>query len=473
MESRSQLLFTTVLSTALIAGAISCTQPQGAGGAPTGKGGGKKGGDVPVVVAKSIHKDVPIDLDVIGNVEASVTVSIKPQIGGELRSAQFREGDFVAKGDPMFEIDRRTITAQIDQATANLARSEAMLRQAQANLAKDMSQAEYLRSQASRTDELVKQGIVSKEAGQQATSQAQAQKELTDADRAAIESARADIAANRATVENLKVQLGFTTIRAPISGRTGTLLVKPGNIVSANTTELVTINQIQPVNVTFAVPESQFQKIASRFGKEKISVVAAPPDEGQPDPTGHGGIGGPHTGTLIFIENTVDPATGTIRLRASFPNEDRKMWPGQFVRVRMRLGVVDQAVVVPNQAVQSGQDGTFIYVVGANNVVESRPVTVGLRSGTEMVISKGLNAGETVIIDGALRLAPGMRVSPRPPGGGRGPGGGKGGDKSPTAAAPSEANAPPATAEPGAGASGSGGGGEGKGRRGGGKKKSE
>ncbi|MFO0280312.1 MAG: efflux RND transporter periplasmic adaptor subunit, partial [Acidobacteriota bacterium] len=373
--------------------------PRAASG-PSGGKGGKKGGDVPVVVTKAVTKDVPMDLDVIGNVEASSTVSIKPQVSGELRGAFFREGDFVKTGDKMFEIDRRTLTAQLDQAMANLARSEAQLRQARANLAKDMAQADYLRSVAQRNEMLMKEGIASKEQNAQAAAQALAQKELTEADRAAIESARAEIAANQATIDNLKVQIGFTTIVAPLTGRTGTLLVKPGNIVSANATELVTISQIQPVNVSFAVPESQFQRIASRFGKERIAVFAAQQDSSEP----------PSAGVLTFLESTVDAATGTLRLRASFANPERKMWPGQFVRVRMRLGMVEGAVVVPNQAVQTGQDGSYVYVVKADRGVENRPVTLGVRSGMELVIAKGLAEGETVVTEGQLRIAPGLMV---------------------------------------------------------------
>lgn len=394
---------------------LSACGQQPATTGPKGPGGRKGGGDVPVVIAKATTKDVPIDLDVIGNVEASSTVTIKPQVSGELKTALFKEGEFVKAGDPMFDIDNRSLIAQISQATANLARSEAQSRQATATLAKDVAQAEYFKSVAVRNEQLVREGIVSKEQNLQSISQAEAQKEAAAADRAAIESTRADIAANKATIDNLKVQLGFTVIRAPITGRTGTLLVKPGNIISANSTDLVTIVQIQPVNVTFAVPESQFQKIANRFGKEKIPVTASSQDT--PD--------APHQGLLNFIENTVDASTGTLRLRASFPNADRKMWPGQFVRVRMRLGTLENAVVVPNQAVQTGQDGNFIYVVKEDRSVENRPVTTGARNGQELVITKGLSVGETVVTEGQLRIAPGIKVTPRIPGAGGRKGDGK------------------------------------------------
>lgn len=410
-------LFIAVLSVSALFSS-SCSQ-QGAPAAKGGGKGGKKGGDVPVVTVKASTKNVPIDLDVIGNVEASSTVSIKPQVSGELKAAFFQEGDFVKVGDKLFEIDRRMVLAQLDQAMANLARSEAQLRQATATLAKDVAQADYLDSVARRNEMLMKEGIASKEQGAQAAAQAQAQRELTDADRAAIESSRADIAANKATIDNLKVQLSFATISAPISGRTGTLMVKPGNIVSSNTSELVTISQIQPINVSFAVPESQFQRISSRYGKEKIPVFSSQ-QEGDESPS---------VGALSFIESTVDSTTGTLRLRATFPNTDRKMWPGQFVRVRMRLGMVENALVLPNQAVQTGQDGSFVYIVKEDRTVENRPVTLGPRSGNDMVISKGVTPGETVVTEGQLRIAPGIKVMTRPAGGG----GRKGADKAPAA----------------------------------------
>jgi len=409
---RYRLVFLSLLASSLLS-LISCNQ-QAAPAA--GKGGKKGGGEIPVVIAKSVLKDVPIELDVIGNVEASSLVSIKPQVSGELKAAFFKEGDFVKAGDKLFEIDKRMVSAQLDQATANLARSEAQLRQATANLARDMAQADYLQSVSKRNEMLMKEGIASKEQGAQAAAQALAQKELTDADRAAIESTRADIAANKATIDNLKVQLSFTTIVAPITGRTGTLLVKPGNIVSANSSELIQISQIQPVNVSFAVPESQFQKIASRYGKEKIPVIATSQDSSDP----------PSVGVLNFIESTVDATTGTLRLRATFVNAEKKMWPGQFVRVRMRLGILEAAVVVPNQAVQTGQDGSYVYVVKADRSVENRPVTLGVRNGNELVIAKGLAEGETVVTEGQLRIAPGLKVNPRVPGAGGRKGGGEG-----------------------------------------------
>jgi multidrug efflux system membrane fusion protein len=404
--SKSALFF--LILAALAAGIAGC----GRGADPSdpkAKGAGKKGGgDVPVTVVAAARQEVPIELNIIGNVEASSTVSIKPQLSGELVKVLFREGDFVTAGQPLFEIDRRTLEAQLALATANLARSEAQNRQAQANLQKDLAQAKYLQDYALRIANLAKEGVFSKEQAEQSAAQAQAQQELTSADRAAIESTKADQAANRATIENIKVQLGFTTIKAPINGRSGTIPVKQGNIVTANQTELTAILQVEPVFVSFAIPESQLRQVAPRFGKEKIEVFATLQDGTEP-----------HTGLLTFYENSVDPTTGTLKLRATFPNSDHKMWPGQFVRVRMRLGTIPDAIVLPNQAVQTGQDGQFVYVVKSDQRAESRPITTPVRSGQLLVVSSGLEAGETVVLEGQLRLTPGARVSIRTPGGDR------------------------------------------------------
>lgn len=394
--------------TVLVLLSAGCQQKDGASaaekGAPAPKsaGKGKKGaggGPVPVIVANATRRDVPVEVEVIGNVEASSVVMIKPQVSGELVRVLFREGDFVRKGDPLFEIDRRALEAQIQQAQANLSRSEAQLRLSEANLGRSRAQAEYLREQAKRYAQLTKEGVISKEQNDQAISSAKAQDEMVSADQAAIESSRADVAANRALIENLKVQLSFTYLKSPITGRTGTLLIRQGNIVSANTTDLVQINQLEPVFVSFAIPEAQLKGVATHYGKSRIPVFAVPQDGGETK-----------QGLLTFFENTVDVATGTIRMRATFPNPDHKLWPGEFVRVRMRLGANANAIVVPNQAIQTGQDGQFVYVVKADRTVEARQVTVSTRSGEDVVISTGLTSGETVVTEGQLRLIPGMQV---------------------------------------------------------------
>ncbi len=416
---------------------FSCKQAETQAGGPPAPGGpggkgapGKKGGgDVPVVVAKAAQREVPLEVEVIGNVEASSTVTIKPQVSGELVKVFFREGDFVTAGQPLFEIDRRSLEAQLAQAQANLTRAEALNRQAQANVGKSQAQLRYLQDQATRYAQLAKEGVVSREQNEQVMANSRAQLETVAADQASIESSRADIAAQRALIRNLEIQLGFTTIKSPINGRTGTLLVKAGNIVAANTTELVQINQLQPVFVSYAIPEAQLRMVEGRFGKERIPVFAAPQDGGNTA-----------EGQLTFFENTVDASTGTIRLRGTFPNPNRKLWPGEFVRVRMRLGSDANAIVVPNQAVQTGQEGQFVFVVKEDRSTEMRPVKVGPRSGEEMVITSGLRPGETVVTEGQLRLAPGMRVVVRD---GRGAPGGKGGRKGREGAPPSDGGSGP------------------------------
>lgn len=375
--------------------------------------GGKKKGDMaaPVTVARAVQRDVPVEVQVIGNVEAYSTIAVRSQVGGELTKVSFKEGDYIRAGDLLFSIDRRQLEAQLSQAEANYAKAKASLGQSQANLGRDTAQQQYLQSQAERFGRLVKEGVLSKDQGEQAFSSAAAMQETINADQAAIESAKADIAATKAAVENLRVQLTYTEIRSPINGRTGNLMVKQGNLVAANSVDLVTINQIQPIYVTFAVPEQQLRAVKTYMAQGKLLVTATPQD----DPSGK------ETGFLTFVDNTVDQATGTIKLKGTFQNEDRKLWPGQFVRVVLRLTTQPNAIVVPNQAVQSGQDGSYVYVVKQNSTVEVRAVTAGARVEEDLVIENGLQAGETVVTEGQLRLSPGARVRVRQdrPGGAR------------------------------------------------------
>jgi multidrug efflux system membrane fusion protein len=385
--------------------------PPGSGG-KGGKGKGGKRGDaaVPVTVAKAVAKDVPVEIRVIGTVEPYSTVSIKPQVAGQLQTAHFHEGEFVRQGQLLFSIDPRTYEAQMRQIEANIARDEAAMRQAQANLSKDRSQEQYARSQAARYEQLAREGIFSKEQNEQMQASAKAAAEAVQADLAAIESAKAQMVANHAALDAQKVMVSYTKIYAPISGRTGAISVKAGNILVAAATELTTINQVQPVYVTFAVPEQNLGAIRQLAG-QKLTVHATPED----------GSGAQQSGAFAFFDNTVDSSTGTIRLKATFPNENRALWPGQFVRVVLELGRRANAVVTPNQAVQSSQDGPFIYVVKQDRTVEQRAVTPGERLDQEIVIEQGLRPGETVVVEGQLRLVPGARVQirdgSRPPGG--------------------------------------------------------
>ena len=400
-------------------------------GGKKGRGGrGDGGGPVPVVATKVTQRSVPIEVTAVGNVEAYSTINMVPQIGGQLTEVFFHEGDFVKKGAKLFTIDPSPIEAQVAQAEANLSRDEALLAQSEANLAKDVVGEKYARDQAARYAQLFAQGIVSKEQGDQLASTADSLTAGVRADRAAAESIKAQMRADQAAIRNLKVQLGYTTIYSPIDGRTGNLTVKPGNVVAANTSSLMSITQVQPIYATFSVPETHLSAIRRYMAQGRLSVEATPQD---------GSSSRAAQGQLTFVDNNVDSTTGTIKLKGTFPNAENTLWPGEYVNVVLRMAVQQNALVVPNQAVQTGQDGTYVYVVKDDRTVEMRPVTSSLRVDQDLVIDKGLAEGETVVTEGQLRLSPGSRVQiggPNGPGGrggraGRGGGrngGGQGGD---------------------------------------------
>lgn len=373
------------------------------GGGKGGRGRGGEQGPVPVVVAMVSERTVPINIDVIGNVEAYSTISVKPQVSGQLTKVSFQEGDYVKKDDLLFTIDSRPYEAQLNQLEANIARDTAALSQAQANLERDTANAKYAQTQAGRYQQLFEAGVVSKEQTDQMRSSSDALSQTIMADKAAIQSAQAQIVASKAAVESAKVMLSYTTIRSPITGRTGNLTVKQGNVVAANTTELMNIAQVEPIYVTFSVPESQLGDIKRYMAQGKLIVTATPQDDSSQRETGY----------LSFIDNTVDATTGTIKLKGTFENTARKLWPGQFVRVTLQLTTRPNAVVVPNQAVQTGQDGQFVYVVKDDRTVEMRPVVTSTRVDQELVVDSGLQPGETIVTEGQLRLAPGSRVQVR------------------------------------------------------------
>ena len=400
LTKKASKLPAAILTLAAVCILSGCNNSSVKAGGPGGRGRGGEGGPVPVVVATVSQKDVPINVDVIGNVEAYSTISVKAQVGGELTKVSFHEGDFVKKGDLLFTIDGRPLEAQLSQAQANLARDTAALSQAQANLARDIANEKYAQDQAKRYRGLFDQGVVSREQADQMASSADALSQTVLADKAAIESARAQIVADKAAVENVQVQLNYTTIQSPINGRTGSIAVKQGNVVAANTTELMTITEVQPIYVTFSVPEAQLGDIKRYMGQGQLPVHAA----SQAD------AGVQESGVLTFIDNSVDATTGTIKLKGTFQNEDNKLWPGEFVRVTLGLTTRPHATVVPNQAVQTGQDGQFVYVVKRDRTVEMRPVVTGTRVDQELVIDRGLEPGETVVTEGQLRLTPGSHV---------------------------------------------------------------
>jgi membrane fusion protein, multidrug efflux system len=408
----------------LVAPSVSCSRTDASAasadrsGGGRGRGGGGDGGAVPVTTAAVQQRDVPVEVAAIGNVEALETVSVRSQVTGVVTEVLFHEGDFVKKGDHLFTIDRRPYEAMLEQAGANLSRDRALLAQAEAQLAKDKANSDYVLLTSQRNFELLERGIVSKDMAQQAQAQSAADIAAVRADEAAIESARAELGAQRAAVDNAEVQLAYTVIRSAINGRTGNLTMKPGNLATANTSELTTIAQVEPVYVTFAVPATRLATIRERQGKEPLSVSATPQDEDTEAAKG----------ALVFVDNSVDTTTDTIKLKAQFDNADHRLWPGEFARVSLRLGMLTKALVVSNEAVQTGQDGPFVFVVKADSTVEQRPVTITLRINDDVVIGRGLEAGETIVTEGQLRLEPGSRVQQGGTAGGRGGAGGDGRD---------------------------------------------
>jgi membrane fusion protein, multidrug efflux system len=416
------------LAAAALAGTISCSK-SAAGADAAGKGPGGRGGGpvVPVVLGRVTQKDVPIDIAAIGNVEAFSTISVRSQVTGALVDVHFVEGDLVKTGDVLFTIDRRPYEAALQQAEANLTRDQALLKQAEAQLGKDVANSDYVQAGADRQAQLLNRGLISKDQAEQANAAAGASGATLTADRAAIESAKAQLAAQQATVQTARLQLDYTTIKSPINGRTGNLAAKAGNLVTANSTELTTITQVAPIYVTFAMPAVHLQDIKRHLATGDLSVVATPQDS----------AGQPVTGKLAFMDNAVDAATDTIRLKAQFANDDRGLWPGQFARVSLRIATLEHATVVPTQAVQTGQDGQFVFVVKADSTVEQRTVTTGPAAGDLTVITNGLQPNESIVIEGQLRLEPGTKVTRADPktgeaspnGAGRGGRGGRGGGR--------------------------------------------
>jgi membrane fusion protein, multidrug efflux system len=403
--SQASKLLGVLVAAILLAGCGSAPTEVGDSGKGKGKGKGKNagGGPVPVEVAKATLKNVPVDIQVVGNVEAYSVVSVRAQTGGMLNEVRFKEGDYVKKGDLLFVIDPKPLEGQMNSAKANLSKSMALLKQAEATLARDTASANYARDQADRYQKGVDQGVFAKEQAEQLKSAAAAQMQILEADRAAINSAKAQVDADQSAINNLNIQLSYTTVEAQIEGRTGNISQKAGNIITANTTDLATIYQVEPIYVTFAVPEARLADVKRYSENGKLLVTARAQD----------GTGDSEQGELTFIDNAVDTSTGTIKLKGTFQNKGHKLWPGQFVNVSLRLTMRNNAVVVPNQAVQTGQDGTYVYVVGEDRAVSVVPIKTGPRIDQDMVIDEGLKGGETVVTEGQLRLQPGSRVQIR------------------------------------------------------------
>jgi multidrug efflux system membrane fusion protein len=329
------------------------------------------GRPVPVLAAEAVRKTLPLTLPAVGQTQAAATVTVRSRVDGHLLEAAFREGQPVRQGDPLFRIDPRPLEASLNQAEANLGRDQAQLDKA--------------RLQLTRNQGLAPKGYVSTESLEDARASAQALEASVKADQAAVDLAR--------------LQLGYATIASPIDGLAGARLADPGNLVKTNDTALVTINQVEPIYLAFALPERHLAEVRRLMGKGGLRVQARPQDGGPPV-----------LGEVGFVDNKVDATTGTIGLRATFSNQDRRLLPGQFVTLDLALGELTDVLVVPSRAVQAGQKGDHLYVVGSDGNVERRVVALGPRVGDETAILSGLAAGDRVVIDGQLRLTHGAKV---------------------------------------------------------------
>ncbi|RCJ26785.1 efflux transporter periplasmic adaptor subunit [Nostoc minutum NIES-26] len=391
-----------------------------------------KNRSVPVVVATATQKTIPILLTATGTVESYSTVSVKSQVGGQLTGVYFQQGQDVKKGNLLFTIDSRTLQAALMQANAAKAKDLALVKQAQANVikaiaqvsqakanvAKDVAQATNADVQAQRYAGLLKQGAISKEQADQFQTTADAQRATVNADRdgvanaqAAVAAAQADVqnaqsavVADEAAIDNAKVQLSYSSIYSPIAGRTGSLKLNRGNLVQANATDpLITISQIQPIYVNFSIPQRLLPDLKKYSVKGNLEVDALPPKDTER----------PERGKLTFVDSGVNTQTGTIQLKGTFANNDERLVPGQFVNVVLKLTEEPNVITVPTQAVQSGQQGSFVFVV-TNNKAEVRPVTVGDAVENETVIKQGLKPGEQVVTDGQFNLVAGATVQVKP-----------------------------------------------------------
>src|SRR5437870_1584593 len=379
-------------------------------------GAGGRNDVVPVEMATVTQRDVPTVLKAIGNVEPLSTIAIRSQVEGVLQSVTFVPGQEVKKGAVLFQIDSRPLEAEHSQAGANLLKAMAQVRQGQDIVANDQAAADNDRVIAKRDANLLEAGVIAREQYDNDEAKLKADEATVRADQSAVANLQAAQKAEQAAVENARVQLSYTTIRAPIAGKTGNLAVTAGNLVQPNaTTPMVTITQSAPIYVTFSIPEKELMRIRQSSGANGlVAEVEIPGDEAN------------HVfGKLSLVDNTVDVATGTVRLKATFQNDDRRLYPGQFVNVVLTLGTQNQAIVVPSQAVQIGQDKSFVYVVKADTV-EMRTVKTGTTIENMTVIDDGLKPGEQVVTDGQLRLVPGAKVQTRGQGGGQGRQGGQG-----------------------------------------------
>jgi membrane fusion protein, multidrug efflux system len=358
---------------ALLAAIASVVLLAGCGkGTKTAQAAGQRP-PAPVVVATVEQRDVPVQITAIGNVDAYRTVQVRSQVNGQIERVYFKEGDDVRQGQMLFQLDKAPFQAALEQAEANLQR--------------DQANAANAHAQAVRYTALEKQGVISREQADTMRTQAQANASAVNADKAAVDAA--------------KVQLRYTDIKAPIDARAGALMINVGNLVKANDTPyLVQLNQITPIYVAFSIPETQLQQVRSRTAAGHLKVLAYP----------KGQTANAAEGTLTFIDNGVDPTTGTIKLKGTFQNRDKRLWPGEFVDAVLNLSIHKNAIVVPTKAIQSGQQGDYVYTVTQDNTAKAQLVKTDGTYKNLTLVSSGLQPGERVVVDGQIRVVPNGKV---------------------------------------------------------------
>lgn len=362
---------------------------------------------MPVTTGVATLEAVPLEVDVVGTVDASSRVEIKSQVAGQIESIHFTEGQDVTAGQLLLEIDKRPYEDALHQAQAGLERDQAQIAQAQASAQRDAAQAKSAETDATRFTALANEKLVSEQQRLQYTTASDTAAASVRADQAAIETARAALKVDQAAVERAQLDIAYCEIKAPMAGRTGNLLVHAGNLVKVNDVALVVINRIDSVFVNFNAPERYLATIQRENTARKLPVEIESRD----------GAGTKAMGELSVVDNTVDAQTGTIHLKATVANAKRQWWPGQFVDARLMLDPTSHATVVPAEAVQNGQNGTYVYVVKADQTVEARNVTVSRTLEHRAIIESGVKPGEVVVTDGQMMLAPGARVM-MPQGGG-------------------------------------------------------
>lgn len=376
---------------------LGCESESKAGGPPPGAGQ-----PAPVHVAQAETERVPLELTAFGTAEPLSTIALKAQVSGEIVDVRFQEGDRVTVGQPLFQIDPRPFEVALAEAEAMVARAEAQRSEAEAHLRENEVMAKNAGVELERNKSLLEREFVTQEEYDQSRTAAEALQATAGAVAASVRSAQEEIRAAQTAVDQARLNLGYCTVTSPLDGRTGSLMAHRGNLVSANAEEpMVVITQTKPMYVSFTLPERYLNDLRESMNAGEVPVFVTIPES----------VMEPLQGKLSFIDNAVDVITSTIRLKALFENESENLWPGQYVSVRVGLGFLDDQTTVPSEAVQTGQDGLYIYVITAENKVELRQVKTGPAIGGRTVIEEGVHSGERVMTDGHLRVAPGGAVS--------------------------------------------------------------